>query len=153
MPRQTTTRKSRGAEPLTQYGAALSLKTCARLRLKSRRRATFPAHQQESRLNSLGRILIVDHDRDQGEQLSHCLQDLSYATVITANLAQARNAILTEGPFKAVVCDFVLPDGNGLQFLSWLRRKRGNRTRFLLINFPGQTSSRETTLNGPHPIN
>ena len=151
MPRPTTTRKACSLEALSLPGPPWPFKTCASRRRESERRSTCAAHQRESSLRSRGRILIVEPDQDQGEQLSHCLQDLSYSTVTTANLAQARNAVLTEGPFKAVVCDFMLPDGNGLQFLTWLRRNGRNHTRFLLINFPAATEGKETALNGPNP--
>jgi DNA-binding NtrC family response regulator len=83
---------------------------------------------------AMDRILIVDDNQGMRELLSQLLLEWSYATVTAGTLEEARNIILSQEPFKAVVCDFELPDGNGLQFLSWLRWERQNQTRFLLIS-------------------
>ena len=84
------------------------------------------------------------------EALSHLFKESSCRTVTAATVQEARNAVLTEGPFKVVVCDFQLPDGDGLQFLFWLRRKRRHHARFLLINFPWPIAGKEPALNGPN---
>ena len=82
----------------------------------------------------MDRILIVDDHREMRELLEHCFRKWSYATVAAGTLAEARDAFMTEGPFKMVVCDFDLPDGNGLQFFSWLRMEQQNHARFLLMS-------------------
>jgi len=66
--------------------------------------------------------------------LGHCFRAWSYATVAAGTLAEARDALLTEGPFKVIVCDFDLPDGNGLQLFSWVRSEQSNHARFLLMS-------------------
>ena len=86
------------------------------------------------------------------ELLGHCLNKWSYATVAAGTLAEARDAYLSEGPFKMIVCDFDLPDGNGLQFFSWLRSEQ-QHARFLLLsgstNFVRYSSDEFTFLAKP----
>jgi len=82
----------------------------------------------------MDRILIVDDNREMREVLSQLFREWSYQTVTAGTLAEARNAVQVEEPFKVIICDFELPDGNGLQFLSWLRWERGDLTRFLLVS-------------------
>ena len=86
----------------------------------------------------MDRILVVDDQPEMRELLAQLFCNWSYAAVTAATLAEARNAVLTQGPFKAVVCDFDLPDGTGLQFWSWLRWDRRDAARFLLMS--GSTS-------------
>ena len=82
----------------------------------------------------MDRILIVDDHREMRELLEHYFRKWSYATVAAGTLAEARDAFLTQGPFKMIVCDFDLPDGNGLQLFSWLRSEQHNPARFLLMS-------------------
>jgi DNA-binding NtrC family response regulator len=68
------------------------------------------------------------------ELLGQYFRQWAYTTVTAGTLGEARKAVLTQGPFKMVVCDFDLPDGNGLQFFSWLRWEQQNHARFLLMS-------------------
>jgi len=80
------------------------------------------------------RILIIDDNDGMRELLSQLLREWSYTTATAGNLEEARNLILSEAPFKVIICDYELPDGNGLQLLSWLRWERQSQTRFLLVS-------------------
>jgi two-component system OmpR family response regulator len=82
----------------------------------------------------MDRILIVDDHREMRELLGHCLREWSFATVAAGTLAEARDALLTDGHFRMIICDFDLPDGNGLQLFSWLRLEQQNHARFLLMS-------------------
>jgi two-component system OmpR family response regulator len=82
----------------------------------------------------MDRILIIDDHREMRELLGHCFRKWSFATVTAGSLGEAREAFLKEGPFKLIICDFDLPDGNGLQFFSWLRLEQHNHARFLLMS-------------------
>lgn len=83
---------------------------------------------------AMDRILIVDDHREMRELLGLCLRKWSFATVAAGSLEEARNALLSDGPFRMIICDFDLPDGNGLQLFSWLRMEQQNRARFLLMS-------------------
>ena len=93
----------------------------------------------------MDRILLVDDNPEIRELLGRLLEDWNYAVVTAASLAEARQAVLSNGPFKVVICDFDLPDGNGLQFLAWLRCERRDQGPFLLI-------SGSTDFDGGHPM-
>jgi len=83
---------------------------------------------------AMDRILLIDDNREIRELITRLFDEWGYATVTVATLAEARNAVLSEASFKAVVCDFALPDGNGLEFLAWLRSERQIPAPFLLIS-------------------
>lgn len=80
------------------------------------------------------RILIVDDNREFGELLGHWFEQWSIPTVVVTTVADARKAVLEQEPFRMVICDFQLPDGNGLEFFTWLRWDRQNPVRFLMIS-------------------
>jgi len=80
------------------------------------------------------RILLIDDKAEMRELLTQLFRQWSYTTVAAATVEEARQAVLTQGPFQMVVCDFELPDGNGLQFWSWLRQERRDGARFLLMS-------------------
>ena len=102
-------------------------------------RTPLTAKRSEGQVEpTIDRVLLVDDKSEMRELLTQLFQHWSYATVSAATVAEARHAVLTQGPFKVVVCDFELPDGNGLQFWSWLRWERRDETRFLLMS--GSTS-------------
>ncbi len=82
----------------------------------------------------MDRILIVDDHREMRELLGLCLRKWSFATVTAGTLAEARDALAAEGPFRMIICDFDLPDGNGLQLFAWLRLELRNHARFLLMS-------------------
>src|SRR6266545_4701173 len=82
----------------------------------------------------MDRILLVDDNPAIRELLGRLLEDWNYSAVTAASLAEARQAVWTDGPFKVVICDFDLPDGNGLQLLAWLRWERRDHGPFLLIS-------------------
>ena len=82
----------------------------------------------------MDRILIVDDNKEMRELLTQLFRQWSYQTVTAGSVVDARAAVEVEEPFKVIVCDFELPDGNGLQFLSWLRWERHDLTPFLLIS-------------------
>ena len=82
----------------------------------------------------MDRILIIDDNREMRELLSQLFFEWCYANVTAGTVEEARQAVLTEGPFNVVISDFQLPDGNGLQFLAWLRWERQDNARFLLIS-------------------
>jgi len=92
----------------------------------------------------MDRILLIDDSPEIRELIARLFDEWGYATVTVATLAEARNAVLSGATFKAVVCDFELSDGNGLEFLAWLRSDRQIHAPFLLI-------SGSVDFDGGHP--
>jgi DNA-binding response OmpR family regulator len=82
----------------------------------------------------MDRILLVDDNPAIRDLLRSLLEEWNYLAFTAATLAEARQAVVTLGPFRVVICDFDLPDGNGLQFLDWLRWERREHGAFLLIS-------------------
>ena len=65
-------------------------------------------------------ILLVDDDRWWGESYQKMLQDRGY-TCLVALSVEAALAKLDERVPAAILLDFMLPDGNALQFLHELQ--------------------------------
>ena len=80
------------------------------------------------------RLLLVDDNEPLREVLNEVVQNWSFAASTAATLQQARNVILTEKPFTVIVSDYQLPDGNGLEFLDWLRQDMRIHVPFLLMS-------------------
>jgi DNA-binding response OmpR family regulator len=80
------------------------------------------------------RLLLVDDHAPTRQALSNVLRGWSFATSTAANIREAQSAVLTEKPFTVIISDYDLPDGNGLEFLDWLRREMQIDVPFLLIS-------------------
>lgn len=80
------------------------------------------------------RLLIVDDDPLLAEFLREGLTSYFSLIMVVAGVAQARN--LMDGPFvfHAIVCDYQLRDGTGMDFYNWLRQKRHDQVPFLMIS-------------------
>lgn len=78
------------------------------------------------------RLLLVEDDRTLGDAVCAHLQADGHVVDWVTRLAQARAASAAE--FDAILLDWQLPDGSGVQWLRELRAQRGaNRTRPVLM--------------------
>jgi len=84
--------------------------------------------------DSARRLLLVDDDEPFREQINEAVQGWSFTTSTAATFREARQAVTSEPPFLVIVCDYSLPDGNGLEFLDWLNREMMIEVPFLLIS-------------------
>src|SRR5215510_9747935 len=66
------------------------------------------------------RILIVDRQRTSTEELQSILSTEGY-DVVTAGTVQEAIDQFHAGPFDAIICDLILPDGSGLNLLTTIR--------------------------------
>ena len=92
-----------------------------------------------------GDILIVEDDVELAAQTSRVLQDAGFATRHADSVAAARRELDTKAP-DLVVLDRMLPDGDGLAYLEWLKR-RGVECPSLVLSALGETSQRVQGLN------
>ena len=80
------------------------------------------------------KILIIEDNHEVRQLQCLWFEQWSIASVTAGTLTEAREVILTCGPFKVIVCKFELPDGNGLQLFVWLRHEQHDPAAFLLIS-------------------
>lgn len=66
-------------------------------------------------------VLIVEDDENLGKSLKKILEDEGHDTYLATTLAKARE-LLTKS-FDVIVLDWMLPDGQGIDFLRELRAK------------------------------
>lgn len=69
----------------------------------------------------MARILIIEDDKKLNDGIRLALKSESYEMAQSRSLAQAK-AAMAENDFDLVILDLNLPDGNGLHFLTSLRR-------------------------------
>lgn len=76
-------------------------------------------------------VLVVDDDPGVLALMRRVLAPL--CTVLTADTLQEASRILERRPVHAILCDHMLPDGRGLEFLKTLRHERSPAPVGLLI--------------------
>ena len=79
-----------------------------------------------------GRILIVDDEPVVTDVLGTLLRKEGHDVLVAPDAATGRRAVETGGPWDAVLLDVMLPDGDGLEVLGWLR-ERDPDTAVLMI--------------------
>lgn len=85
-------------------------------------------------------LLVVEDDDELAQHLRADLQELRYTTDVAATLAEARQQ-LAGVAYDSIVLDRLLPDGDGLTFLSEIRAQ-GNRVPVLILSALGEVSDR-----------
>jgi CheY-like chemotaxis protein len=86
------------------------------------------------------RLLLVEDDPSIRRFVAMALEDEAVDVVPAAGLAQAREA-LKEGPFGLVMCDLMLPDGNGLELLRELLHPAAGDARIACVAFSAGISA------------
>ncbi|HSI84867.1 MAG: response regulator [Candidatus Methylacidiphilales bacterium] len=85
-------------------------------------------------------LLVVDDDTELTEFLRAGLEKYFSLVAIASSLADGKMYLSGRVSFHAVLCDYYLPDGNGLELYDWLRDDRKLLTPFILIS--GRTDIR-----------
>lgn len=78
------------------------------------------------------RVLVIEDEIPAREALVNLLQDEGFS-VIGARDGQEGLESFAEFQPDIVVCDYYLPDINGLQVLRKIRQSRNGATRFILL--------------------
>jgi DNA-binding NtrC family response regulator len=81
----------------------------------------------------LGSVLLVDDEKSLLELFSEALSP--YFDVSTATTAREAGFILHKKKFKVVVCDHLMPGGNGLSFLVDAREEYPEMQRVLVTGY------------------
>lgn len=70
------------------------------------------------------RILLVEDDAALARGLGFNLRHEGFEVLHASSLAEAREALTAEGPFRLVVLDLGLPDGDGTDLLQHLQKEK-----------------------------
>jgi DNA-binding response OmpR family regulator len=76
-------------------------------------------------------ILLIEDDPNLGESLRDHLQREGYAPTLATSLSGARKVLAADAP-SLIILDWMLPDGQGIDFLRELRAA-GNRSPTILL--------------------
>jgi DNA-binding response OmpR family regulator len=80
------------------------------------------------------KILIVDDDPDLQEYLRAGLDPYFSLVMMATTAAEAKSVIGGLCRFDAIICDFQLPDSDGLKIYQWVREEKEMATPFLMIS-------------------
>uniref|UniRef100_A0A7V4JPA9 Response regulator transcription factor n=1 Tax=Thermodesulfobacterium geofontis TaxID=1295609 RepID=A0A7V4JPA9_9BACT len=67
------------------------------------------------------KILIVEDDKEIGKLLSEGFSSHGYKCYIVSSLSEAYTYLLSSSDLSLVILDLILPDGDGLELLKYLR--------------------------------
>ena len=82
----------------------------------------------------LDHILVVDDDSAVCGMVTDILREMDYSALGVPSIAQARIALQNES-YDLVICDLMLNDGNGLQYLQELRKTAPGLHTMLMTGF------------------
>ena len=78
-------------------------------------------------------VLVIEDHKDSREMLAMILRTLQAYVVEAGTLEEAEREVQYMRP-HLIICDIKLPDGNGLDFVKWLRaHRRGGKTPCIAI--------------------
>jgi len=81
-----------------------------------------------------GNILIVEDDKAQRELLGEALRKRGFYVEGAENLAEAKE-LLEKRDFNVLLLDYKLPDGDGLEFLAYLKKNYPNIPTIVLTAY------------------
>lgn len=69
-------------------------------------------------------VLLVDDDDSIRELLANAIRLWGFDCLEAATVEAARTFVEEGKPFDVIVCDGILPDGSGSEFIHWLRMQK-----------------------------
>ncbi|MCS7198863.1 MAG: response regulator transcription factor [Caldimicrobium sp.] len=89
------------------------------------------------------KILVIEDNREIAHLLSSALEEEGYRVEVRSGLVQAFSVFSVSMDFDLVVLDLILPDGNGLDILKYLRSSHKYRNiPVVIISAKGQELDR-----------
>lgn len=88
---------------------------------------------------SVTKVLVVDDDKESRELLSEVLTTNGYAVGAVEDAEAARLALIEDGSYRIVIADLRMPNGNGLELLEDLRRRKSKHEIILMSSFISST--------------
>ncbi len=86
-------------------------------------------------------ILIVDDSITVRMDLAQAFEEAGYSTKPCATLAEARSAFLS-GDISLVILDVLLPDGDGVDFLQWIRLSEWHGLPVMILSVDAEVRDR-----------
>jgi DNA-binding NtrC family response regulator len=80
------------------------------------------------------RILLVEDHPEFRAMISRMLECWSFSVTAVSSVEEARAYLALGEPVAAVLSDYHLPDGNGLELLEWMKWENGTLLPFLLMS-------------------
>lgn len=90
-------------------------------------------------MNSTSTILVVEGDPAVRRRTRQVLFEAGFATWSADDLEGARYHLCFSPTLAAVVCDYELPNGTGLDLLAWLQQQNRARLAFVLLSGSGHS--------------
>ncbi len=94
---------------------------------------TLPSNDHPPAATNLGAILLIDDEKPLLTLFAEALSPLF--EVVMATSAREAGFIMHKKAFKVVVCDHLMPGGNGLSFLVDIREEYPNTQRILVTGY------------------
>lgn len=69
----------------------------------------------------MGKVLIVEDDKEIGKLLSESFSSQGYKCHVVGSLSEAYTYLLSSSDLSLIILDLILPDGDGLGLLKYLR--------------------------------
>jgi len=77
-------------------------------------------------------VCIIEDDLDQRRLIARILENAGFTLIIGRDCAQGLDLISRERP-QVVLCDYELPDGNGVEFCKSLRQDTESHTSYFVL--------------------
>ena len=85
-------------------------------------------------------ILVVEDDENLNRGITFSLKKSGYE-VFSAESVKKAKRIASDNNVDVTICDVNLPDGNGLEFVRWMRCNSGIASAPLFINYSSYNAS------------
>lgn len=105
----------------------------------------------ESPALPLDTVLVVEDDPHARARMSRLLRDIAGDAVhvdLAADITQARALACGEIPYRLALVDVQLPDGNGVDFIDWLRGTRPNLPAVIVSSWAEEGTILQALRNG-----
>jgi len=97
------------------------------------------------------RAIVCDDEPNVSEIIRHVLERDGFEVDLASSLGEARD-LLRGRSFDLLTLDFILPDGNGIEFLRELRREEKTKALPVLLISPLASSARDIAGDGLRPV-
>ncbi|MDY7093319.1 MAG: sigma-54 dependent transcriptional regulator [Acidobacteriota bacterium] len=94
------------------------------------------------------RLLIVDDEESMVEFLTLLFQDSEFTVASAGSAAEARERL--QDSYDLVLCDIMMPDGNGLDLLKEIKQQSPNTAVIMMTAYSSDKSAIEAMRNGAY---